>query len=274
MRLYAHLKRHVGTGGALLCLVLGACSSSGDVVDITKFKAPTLGDMFAKPDWADTTGSTKRIASRALTQDDYVNADGTCASSAPAPVAAAPVENKPEGSEDPAAPAATPASAPVAPEPAAPASPRVIGGIGLGMSECDVVQRAGTPGRVDLSAGEKSDRNLVLTYMSGDRPGIYRFRDGRLVSIERVAVAEPEKPKKPVKTAAKPKPKTAAASDQPARAAPPAKKQSAKTQWPAPPASQARGADTTNWPAPPPPQSRSAATTNWPAPPPPATTQQ
>ena len=155
-----------------MCLVLGACSSSGDVVDITKFKAPTLGDMFAKPDWADTTGSTKRIASRALTQDDYVNADGTCASSAPAPVAATPVENKPEGSEDPAAPAATPASAPVAPEPAAPASPRVIGGIGLGMSECDVVQRAGTPGRVDLSAGEKSDRNLVLTYMSGDRPGI------------------------------------------------------------------------------------------------------
>ena len=31
----------------MLCLVLGACSSSGDVVDITKFKAPTLGDMFA-----------------------------------------------------------------------------------------------------------------------------------------------------------------------------------------------------------------------------------
>jgi hypothetical protein len=42
--------------------------------------------------------------------------------------------------------------------------------------------------------------------MQGLWPGIYRFRSGRLVSIERVEVPEPVKSKKPV--ARKPSAKT------------------------------------------------------------------
>ena len=47
-----------------------------------------------------------------------------------------------------------------------------------------------------MSGGERS---VTLTYLSGDRPGIYRFRNGRLVTMERVA--EPAQPKRPAKTA-------------------------------------------------------------------------
>ncbi|MBZ0147273.1 MAG: hypothetical protein K8F62_06970, partial [Pseudorhodoplanes sp.] len=46
----------------------------------------------------------------------------------------------------------------------------------------------------------------VLTYREGPWPGIYRFRGGRLVSIERVEVIEPPKPKKPAKPTKRAKP--------------------------------------------------------------------
>ena len=47
---------------------------------------------------------------------------------------------------------------------------------------------------------------MTLTYMSGNRPGIYRFRDGRLVTMDRVEVAAPP-PKKPQRVAKTAKPK-------------------------------------------------------------------
>ena len=46
---------------------------------------------------------------------------------------------------------------------------------------------------------------VTLTYLSGERPGIYRFAGGRLASMERVA--EPPQPKKPAKTAKKSAPR-------------------------------------------------------------------
>ena len=55
------------------------------------------------------------------------------------------------------------------------------GGVALDMSECDVVQRAGAPDNIEF--GTAGERTLVLTYVKGERPGIYRFRSGRLVSI-------------------------------------------------------------------------------------------
>jgi hypothetical protein len=76
-------------------------------------------------------------------------------------------------------------------------------GIALEMSECDVVQRAGTPVNIQIGANQRGERTAVLTY-GGDRPGLYRFVSGRLVSIERVGEPEPEKPakKKPSKKSA------------------------------------------------------------------------
>jgi hypothetical protein len=78
------------------------------------------------------------------------------------------------------------------------------------MTECQTVQRAGTPSNVAISAGEKGERKVVLTYLSGPWPGIYTFAGGRLSVVERA----PEQPK-PAKAAPKrtpkkkPRPKTA-----------------------------------------------------------------
>jgi len=86
---------------------------------------------------------------------------------------------------------------------AATTDPEFVGpGIALDMSECDVVQRAGTPDNIDISASPRGDRAVVMTYAHGDRPGIYRFAGGRLVSIERGAEPPPapERPKKKAKS--------------------------------------------------------------------------
>jgi hypothetical protein len=46
----------------------------------------------------------------------------------------------------------------------------VSGGIALGMTECQAVQRAGSPSNVAIAAGEKGERKVVLTYLSGPWP--------------------------------------------------------------------------------------------------------
>jgi hypothetical protein len=76
------------------------------------------------------------------------------------------------------------------------AEPEFAGsGIGLDMSECDVVQRAGAPDNIDISSNARGDRAVVLTYAKGERAGIYRFAGGRLFSIERGP--EPPAPERP-----------------------------------------------------------------------------
>ena len=70
------------------------------------------------------------------------------------------------------------------------------------MTECQTVQRAGGPSSVSISAGEKGERRVVLTYLSGPWPGIYTFADGRLKVIDRA----PEQPK-PAKGPSKKTPK-------------------------------------------------------------------
>ena len=71
-------------------------------------------------------------------------------------------------------------------------------GIALQMTECEVVQRAGGPDGIEFG-NNTGERNVVLTYRGGARPGIYRFAGGRLYSIERVgepAAAAPKAQKK------------------------------------------------------------------------------
>jgi hypothetical protein len=63
-------------------------------------------------------------------------------------------------------------------------------GIAIGRTECEVARAAGAPDNVAISS-ERGQRTTVLTYVRGPRPGIYRFADGRMTSMERGAEPEP-----------------------------------------------------------------------------------
>ena len=211
---------------ALICAatlaVAGGCSNSLPVLDSSEgglFSKKV--DLFAKPDWAVTSNTNITLGPQGpVGPNDLVGPDGRCAVEAQAQAApAAPAT--PEPPSDRAvgsmagdlAGAPMPQATPVSTNPtdslqgaADPGAPQVIGGIALGMTECQAVRRAGLPGNVAVSAGQKGERRVVLTYLTGVWPGIYHFSDGRLKEIKR-APAPPEsakpvkkqKAKKPVK---------------------------------------------------------------------------
>jgi hypothetical protein len=127
---------------------------------------------------------------RPITANDLVEANGSC-----------PLAQAQPGATQGAGPTGAPDGASLIDE-----------GVALGMSECDVIQRAGAPSNVEIGKNPNGDRTAVLTYPGGPRPGIYRFERGRLMEMDRVA--EPALPpatatKKPAK-AAKPKSNNAA----------------------------------------------------------------
>ncbi len=78
-------------------------------------------------------------------------------------------------------------------------------GVGLEMTECQVVQALGAPEATDIARNERGERAVTMTYLRTERAGLYRFVRGRLVSIERApGAAEPERPaKQPAKKPAK-----------------------------------------------------------------------
>jgi hypothetical protein len=136
---------------------------------------------------------------------------------APPPAAGAPLAIGP-GIQPVAAPPPA-AGAPVAtgpgiqPVPApAPTDSLLGGGVALGMSECDIVFRAGAPTAVQLGRSPNGDRTATLTFNDGPRPGIYRFERGALVEMDRVQQPEAQpliaqkKPAKPAKSAKSNKP--------------------------------------------------------------------
>jgi hypothetical protein len=206
---------------ALLAFTLGGCAS--DVVS-------TIGSVNLNPfrgedalNSADYNYFYKRNASSAgyVSPNDLVGPDGRCAfdptpaytpgpAAAPeSPQAAAPPSSQPinprsnqalyftagpETGRTGAAQAAMPPEVRTGPS-----------GIALGMTECEVVRVAGNTDRVEVGA-ESGQRLVTLTYMSGNRPGLYRFRDGRLVTMDRVEVAAaPPKKAQRVAKSAKPK---------------------------------------------------------------------
>ena len=71
------------------------------------------------------------------------------------------------------------------------------------MTECELVRTLGHTDRIEISTNERGLRSVTLTYLTGERPGIYRFEAGRLDSLERVdeapAASKPAKAKKAVK---------------------------------------------------------------------------
>lgn len=181
-----------------LAVGLGGCGSSKMFEDKNEggwFSKPV--DFFSKPDWArpvkDQTGDLGPKG--AVGPEELVNADGSCPPDPTQATAQAAPADTPVGSA-----AGDLASAPM-PAAADPNMPQVMGGIALGMSECQAVRRAGAPGNVAISADDKGERKVVLTYLSGPWPGIYTFNAGRLKVVERA----PEPPK-PVKPAPKKKP--------------------------------------------------------------------
>lgn len=211
---------------AVVCaatLAVGGCKNSAQVFEDQNdggwFAQPL--DLFGKPDWARPSKASVSLAPKGpVSAEQLVSADGRCASPPAATAqasepAAAPVQ--PPAPADRAVgsvagdlagapmPAAAPAAAPPNPgldrlEPSA--TPQVTGGIALGMTECQAVERAGLANNVAIGAGDKGERKVVLTYLSGPWPGIYTFADGRLKVIDRA----PEQPK-PAKSAPKKTPK-------------------------------------------------------------------
>lgn len=201
---------------ALACataLAVCGCKNSAEVLqdqnDGGWFSKPV--NMFAKPDWArPTTDSVNLGPQGPVGAEDMVSADGRCA---------VPAAANAQASESPAAPEPTPPTSQQAATPAAappnaglqrlePASgpPPVAGGIALGMTECQAVQRAGTPNDVAISGDQKGERKVVLTYLGGPWPGIYTFVGGRLNVVERAPEQpKPSAPKKTPKKKASPK---------------------------------------------------------------------
>ena len=159
-----------------LALALAGCAQA-DLFDTSErwfsrpfdFKGRNAGYTFSE--LQDTNARRGPVGANQL-----VDANGACPAMAAVNVAPAPAES--QG---------------VAPAPAGPAEPSLLGdAVGLGMSECDVVYRAGAPANVQIAASPNGERSVVLTYNSGPRPGIYRFEAGRLMTMDRVEVAEPK----------------------------------------------------------------------------------
>ena len=169
---------------ALVCsavLLAGGCKNTAQIfVDQNEggwFSKPV--DILAKPDWARPNSGKVNLGPQGpVGPEDLVSADGQCTSPSTATAQAA-------GSP----PTQTAASAET--QKLEPTMPQVAGGIALGMTECQAVQRAGIPTNVAISGGDKGERRAVLTFLSGPWPGIYTFADGRLKVIDRA----PEQPK-------------------------------------------------------------------------------
>src|SRR6202166_169803 len=143
--------------------VLGGCGDTG-WDSATFFRKPVdVAGRSAGYTYSDLQESRQ---SRPVSDSDLVDANGSC------PAAAAPGSDASASSE----------------------------GVGLGMTECEVVARAGPPNNVQLGRNPNGDRTAVISYQSGPRPGIYHFERGRLTQMDRVEVAPPPPQKKPAKT--------------------------------------------------------------------------
>jgi hypothetical protein len=183
-----------------MAAALGGCSG-GSSFDMSKVNLIPKGDAFVTPDWArpaaNNTGDF--VPTKPVGPEDLVSADGACPPAPAAPgqaqAAAAPPANAAVGT-----PAGDLGSAQA---PLDPNAPQTLGGIALGMTECQAVRRAGQPSNVAISATNSGERKVVLTYLSGTWPGIYTFDAGRLKTVEAAPGQDKPKPvkKKPAKRA-------------------------------------------------------------------------
>jgi hypothetical protein len=186
VRVSVGLDRKGGLAAAALAVALTGCGNLGLDSDQPWFRKQF--DLTGKAGGYTFSDTQQVRQDRPITANDLIAANGSCSPPA-APVAAASTPS--------------PAAAPIA----APDNPSLLGeGVALGMSECEVVWRAGTPNNVQLGNNPNGDRTAVLTFDSGPRSGIYRFERGRLMEMDSVAPSpaapqvvkkKPVKPKKP-----------------------------------------------------------------------------
>lgn len=171
-------KRHFGRLWTLLALapLIAGCSGGSDLLsrDAEWFSRP--GRLFIRNVSIDAPPLNPNTP---VGPEDLVSAEGACPGMA-APGAAQALADGP-------------ASAPAQP----------AGSVALGHTECDVVRGLGAPNNVDLSTNPRGERQAVVTWMSGGRPGIYTFIAGRLSSVERAP--EPPAPARVAKPKAKKK---------------------------------------------------------------------
>ncbi len=224
--------------GAFAIGVAG-CAGTGDFRLFENRDQAFTKPLFETPTWAKASSikAAPLTPNGPVGPGDLVDAAGRCAAAAraEAPPAEAQAPAAPASSAAPAAPpvpAGKPAygsvvgdlaSAPMPQGPPPAATPvsvkpsdsldtlqpegglppgAALGGIALGMTECQAVRRAGQPNNVSIGAGDKGVRKVVLTYLGGSWPGIYTFESGRLKEID-ASAAQP----KPQKPALKMKPK-------------------------------------------------------------------
>ena len=159
--------------------LIAGCSGASDIMtrDADWFSRP--GRLFIRNIEAPPLSPNKPV-----TADDLVSAEGYCPGMGP-----------PGNPADANAATDGAAAAPV---------PTTTGTVALGHTECDVVRGIGAPASVNLSSNPRGDRVAVVTYVQGQRAGIYTFTSGRLTSIERGP--EPVAPPKTAKSKAKKKP--------------------------------------------------------------------
>lgn len=169
-----HHKQHFVRLWTLLALapLITGCSGATDLMsrDAEWFSRP--GRLFIRNVSIDAPPLNPNTP---VTAEDLVSAEGAC------PGMAAPGNAQ--------ALADGPAGAPVQP----------AGSVALGHTECDVVRGLGAPDSVNLSSNPRGERQAVVTWTRGGRPGIYTFNAGRLSSVERApeppAPARVAKPK-------------------------------------------------------------------------------
>jgi hypothetical protein len=162
----------IGVVGALaVAIALGGCANV-DYENKDAWFAKPFEFVSRKGGYTFSELQESKDRSRPITANDLVAANGSCPPPAVQPAPAGAAANQP-GS----APAATDTSA-------------LLGaGISLGMSECDVVFRAGAPNAVQVGKNPNGDRTAVLTFNSGPRSGIYHFEAGALTEVERAQTA-------------------------------------------------------------------------------------
>ncbi len=160
---------------AATAVVLCGCAGSDYGTGPGWFSKPL--DLFGSKNGYTFSALDEEKQQRPITANDLVDANGACPRPAPPP-------------SSPANPTASPA---VLPDGAS----LLGGGVAIGMSECDVVARAGQPTTVTLGRNPNGDRTAVLTFTAGPRPGIYRFVAGRLTEMD--SVGEPAPPAQPQK---------------------------------------------------------------------------
>jgi len=155
-------RRHAVVVGAAIgaAVALGGCGSGGRfTVDPAEWfgSGESRGTSGSEGGFTVFRGSAEAPAPRPIEASDLVGADGRCSGGAP-----------PEGARR---------------------------GVGLTMTECELVAAAGTPDQVTIGE-EGGARRAVLTYGKGDHPGIYTFVSGRLKIIERVPIPERPEPRR------------------------------------------------------------------------------